>query len=252
MLPWLIGAAVLGVGAAILSSSKDDSDNSSSSSSNYKDKEREAKERERQAAIKNSQQLIDQKFYAIKNQWRIEDTKHNRFMKSKYNSSAETDSGPCSFVVPQTICEQEEKFISLQTELEQLNIMFAEVNDALNSARSSLQNDDYSEEIPTVDASTVDIQIVKDHPFKSSHTSSHTIKVNDKRAARNPFDVTGSQVRQRLIFYCEQTKSTSQFAHMPSEGMEFTQKRWHFILFCCLDLISVNALQLNSLASFSC
>ena len=73
--------------------------------------------------------------------------------------------------------------------------MFAEVNDALNSARSSLQNDDYSEEIPTVDASTVDIQIVKDHPFKSSHTSSHTIKVNDKRAARNPFDVTGSQVR---------------------------------------------------------
>ena len=192
MLPWLIGAAVLGVGAAILSSSKDDSDNSSSSRSDYKDKEREAKERERQAAIKNSQQLIDQKFYAIKNQWRIEDTKHNRFMKSKYNSSAETGSGPCSFVVPQTICEQEEKFISLQTELEQLNIMFAEVNDALNSARSSLQNDDYSEDIPTVDASTVDIQIVKDHHFKSTHTSSHTIKVNDKRAARNPFDVTGN------------------------------------------------------------
>ena len=195
MLPWLIGAAVLGVGAAILSSSKDSSSSSSSSSSDYKDREKEAKERERQAAIKNSQRLIDHKFSAIKCQWRIKDAKQNKFLISKYNHSAATDSNSSSFVVPQTICEQEEKFISLQTELEQLNIMFAEVNDALNSARSSLQNDDYSEEIPTVDASTVDIQIVKDHPFKSTHTSSHTIKVNDKRAARNPFDVTGSQVR---------------------------------------------------------
>lgn len=191
MLPWLIGAAVLGVGAAILSSSKDDSDNSSSSRSDYEDREKEAKERERQAAIENSQRLIDQKFSAIKSKWRINDAKQNKFLISKYHHSAATDSNSSSFVVPLTIYEQEEKFKTLQTELEQLNRMFAEVNGALNSARSSLQNGDYSEDIPTVDASTVDIQIVKDHPFKSSHTSSHTIKVNDKRAARNPFDVTG-------------------------------------------------------------
>ena len=189
MLPWLIGAAVLGVGAAILAASKDDSDNSSSSRSDYEDREKEAKERERQAAIERSQRLIDHKFSAIKCQWRIKDAKQNKFLISAYNHSAATDYNSSSFVVPLTIYEQEEKFKSLQTELEQLNRMFAEVNGALNSARSSLQNGDYSEDIPTVDASTVDIQIVKDHPFKSSHTSSHTNKVNDKRDERNPLDV---------------------------------------------------------------
>ena len=147
MLPWLIGAAVLGVGAAILSSSKDDSDDSSSSRSDYKDKEREAKERERQAAIKNSQRLIDHKFSAIKCQWRIKDAKQNKFLISEYNQSAATDSNSSSFVVPLTIYEQEEKFKSLQTELEQLNRMFAEVNGALNSARGSLQSGDYSEDM---------------------------------------------------------------------------------------------------------
>ena len=48
MLPWLIGAAVVGVGAAIVSAIKDSSsDSDSSSSSDYDDRVEEAKKRER-------------------------------------------------------------------------------------------------------------------------------------------------------------------------------------------------------------
>ena len=149
MLPWLIGAAVVvGVGAAIVAAAKDSSSSSSSSSSSdYNDKVEEAKERERQAAIENSQRLIDQKFSAIKSKWRINDAKQNKFLISVYNRSAATNYSSDSFVVPLTIYEQEEKFKSLQTELEQLNRMFAEVNGALNSARGSLQSGDYSEDM---------------------------------------------------------------------------------------------------------
>ncbi len=87
MLPWLIGAAVVGVGAAIVSAIKDSSsDSDSSSSSDYDDMVEEAKKRERQAAIDNSQRQLDQKITALKSKWQIKDQFKNTLVSSKHNT----------------------------------------------------------------------------------------------------------------------------------------------------------------------
>ena len=139
MLPWLIGAAVLGVGAAILSSSKDRSSDSSSSSSDYDYRVEEEKERERQAAIDNSQRLIDQKFSALKSKWQIKNQFKNTLVSSKHNNNV-SKSGQDKLISSDLITKHEKAMDKLTNNIQELNSMLDQVTGELKAAGISLSH----------------------------------------------------------------------------------------------------------------
>ena len=140
MLPWLIGAAVVGVGAAIVSAIKDSSsDSDSSSSSDYDDRVEEEKERERQAAIDNSQRLIDQKFSALKSKWQIKDQFENTLVSSKHNNNV-SKSGQDKLISSSLITKHEKAMNKLTNNIQELNSMLNQVTGELKAAGISLSH----------------------------------------------------------------------------------------------------------------
>ena len=139
MLPWLIGAAVVGVGAAIVSAIKDSSSDSSSSSSDYDDRVEEAKKREHQAAIDNSQRLIDQKFSALKSKWQIKNQFKNTLVSSKHNTKV-SKSGKDKLISSDLITKHEKAMNKLTNNIQELNSMLDQITGELSAAGISLSH----------------------------------------------------------------------------------------------------------------
>ena len=140
MLPWLIGAAVVGVGAAIVSAIKDSSsDSDSSSSSDYDDRVEEAKKRERQAAIDNSQRQLDQKITALKSKWQIKDQFKNTLVSSKHNNNV-SKSGQDKLIRSALIAKHEKAMNKLTNNIQELNSMLNQVTGELKAAGISLSH----------------------------------------------------------------------------------------------------------------
>ena len=144
MLPWLIGAAVVGVGAAIVAAAKDSSSSSSSSSSSdYDDRVEEAKKRERQAAIDRSQRQLDQKLADLKSKWNLSSLPTNKELNSGYKStpSSLSKSSSTNVITVRAIDQAQKQMEQLQKELSSLELMRAEMVSSITAAQSALAKD---------------------------------------------------------------------------------------------------------------
>ena len=184
MLPWLIGAAVVGVGAAIVSAIKDSSsDSDSSSSSDYDDRVEEEKERERQAAIDNSQRLIDQKFSALKSKWQIKNQFKNTLVSSKHNNNV-SKSGQDKLISSDLITKHEKAMDKLTNNIQELNSMLDQVNGELKAAGISLSHTAIQDQSATPSATKA--QETKAKAKTTDNTKATATKVASKAKASEP------------------------------------------------------------------
>ena len=184
MLPWLIGAAVVGVGAAIVSAIKDSSsDSDSSSSSDYDDRVEEEKERERQAAIDNSQRLIDQKFSALKSKWQIKNQFKNSLVSSKHNNNV-SKSGQDKLISSDLITKHEKAMDKLTNNIQELNSMLDQVTGELKAAGISLSHTAIQDQSATPSATKA--QETKAKAKTSDNTKATATKVASKTKASEP------------------------------------------------------------------
>ena len=184
MLPWLIGAAVVGVGAAIVSAIKDSSsDSDSSSSSDYDDRVEEEKERERQAAIDNSQRLIDQKFSALKSKWQIKNQFKNSLVSSKHNNNV-SKSGQDKLISSDLITKHEKAMDKLTNNIQELNSMLDQVNGELKAAGISLSHTAIQDQSATPSATKA--QETKAKAKTTDNTKATATKVASKTKASEP------------------------------------------------------------------
>ena len=184
MLPWLIGAAVVGVGAAIVSAIKDSSsDSDSSSSSDYDDRVEEEKERERQAAIDNSQRLIDQKFSALKSKWQIKNQFKNSLVSSKHNNNV-SKSGQDKLISSDLITKHEKAMDKLTNNIQELNSMLDQVNGELKAAGISLSHTAIQDQSATPSATKA--QETKAKAKTTDNTKATATKVASKAKASEP------------------------------------------------------------------
>ena len=184
MLPWLIGAAVVGVGAAIVSAIKDSSsDSDSSSSSDYDDRVEEEKERERQAAIDNSQRQIDQKFSALKSKWQIKNQFKNTLVSSKHNNNV-SKSGQDKLISSDLITKHEKAMDKLTNNIQELNSMLDQVTGELKAAGISLSHTAIQDQSATPSATKA--QETKAKAKTSDNTKATATKVASKTKASEP------------------------------------------------------------------
>ena len=184
MLPWLIGAAVVGVGAAIVSAIKDSSsDSDSSSSSDYDDRVEEAKKRERQAAIDNSQRQLDQKITALKSKWQIKNQFKNTLVSSKHNNNV-SKSGQDKLISSDLITKHEKAMDKLTNNIQELNSMLDQVNGELKAAGISLSHTAIQDQSATPSATKA--QETKAKAKTSDNTKATATKVASKAKASEP------------------------------------------------------------------
>lgn len=184
MLPWLIGAAVVGVGAAIVSAIKDSSsDSDSSSSSDYDDRVEEAKKRERQAAIDNSQRQLDQKITALKSKWQIKDQFKNTLVSSKHNSNV-SKSGQDKLISSYLITKHEKAMNKLTNNIQELNSMLNQVTGELKAAGISLSHTAIQDQSATPSATKA--QETKAKAKTTDNTKATATKVASKAKASEP------------------------------------------------------------------
>ena len=184
MLPWLIGAAVVGVGAAIVSAIKDSSsDSDSSSSSDYDDRVEEEKEREHQAAIDNSQRLIDQKFSALKSKWQIKNQFKNALVSSKHNNKV-SKSGQDKLISSYLITKHEKAMDKLTNNIQELNSMLDQVNGELKAAGISLSHTAIQDQSATPSATKA--QGTKAKAKTTDNTKAVATKAASKAKASEP------------------------------------------------------------------
>ena len=184
MLPWLIGAAVVGVGAAIVSAIKDSSsDSDSSSSSDYDDRVEEEKEREHQAAIDNSQRLIDQKFSALKSKWQIKNQFKNALVSSKHNNKV-SKSGQDKLISSYLITKHEKAMDKLTNNIQELNSMLDQVTGELKAAGISLSHTAIQDQSATPSATKA--QGTKAKAKTTDNTKAVATKAASKAKASEP------------------------------------------------------------------
>ena len=188
MLPWLIGAAVVGVGAAIVSAIKDSSsDSDSSSSSDYDERVEEEKERERQAAIDNSQRLIDQKFSALKSKWQIKNQFKNSLVSSKHNNNV-SKSGQDKLISSDLITKHEKAMDKLTNNIQELNSMLDQVTGELKAAGISLSHTAIQDQSTTPSATKAQETKAKakttDNTKATATKTSEPVKANSKAKAK--------------------------------------------------------------------
>lgn len=184
MLPWLIGAAVVGVGAAIVSAIKDSSsDSDSSSSSDYDDRVEEAKKRERQAAIDNSQRQLDQKITALKSKWQIKDQFKNTLVSSKHNNNV-SKSGQDKLIRSALIAKHEKAMNKLTNNIQELNSMLNQVTGELKAAGISLSHTAIQDQSATPSATKA--QETKAKAKTTDNTKTTATKVASKTKASEP------------------------------------------------------------------
>ena len=184
MLPWLIGAAVVGVGAAIVSAIKDSSsDSDSSSSSDYDDRVEEAKKRERQAAIDNSQRQLDQKITALKSKWQIKDQFKNTLVSSKHNNNV-SKSGQDKLIRSALIAKHEKAMNKLTNNIQELNSMLNQVTGELKAAGISLSHTAIQDQSATPSATKA--QETKAKAKTSDNTKDTATKVASKAKDSEP------------------------------------------------------------------
>ena len=184
MLPWLIGAAVVGVGAAIVSAIKDSSsDSDSSSSSDYDDRVEEAKKRERQAAIDNSQRQLDQKITALKSKWQIKDQFKNTLVSSKHNNNV-SKSGQDKLIRSDLIAKHEKAMNKLTNNIQELNSMLNQVTGELKAAGISLSHTAIQDQSATPSATKA--QETKAKAKTTDNTKTTATKVASKTKASEP------------------------------------------------------------------